>query len=350
MATVVFKFLLVIGCIGLLTACTTVDAHKQNDPTQKRSGMNFQFSIVGDLPYNASQEYALYNIISPEVLDSDFIIHVGDYKAGSNQPCTVDLDQKHKTWMIKLGIPVFYSPGDNDWADCDRASNAPVVRETKRLKEIRATFFDPVPTPIPAKWNATWQVGAPENSSWFVNGIRFATVHVIGGNNGRDTIGPCAPGTVCDTRSDIAELVAAREKQSFAWIKSTFDKAASEDADAVVLALHADMFQGKYFDIECINAAQVECDGFKTLRETIIDKSSEFAKPVLLVHGDTGAYCWDRTMGGTKAPNLVRLNSAGDYVLIDAVDVVFDPDSPKPFHAVGTISNLLPAETQCSRD
>ena len=117
-----------------------------------------------------------------------------------------------------------------------------------------------------------------------------------------------------------------------------------------MLALHGDVFSVKHAGVDCLNPGQIDCDGFKSIRQSIVENAAGFGNPVLLVHGDTGPYCWDRKMGGADAPNLVRLNAAGDFVLIDAVDVVFDPKSNIPFTAKGTISDLLPAENQCGLD
>lgn len=349
MLTSLSKSVLSIGLFSLLASCTTSKTFPDQISKDEASNSTMRFSVIGDLPYNPTQAYSLTRFITPSLKNSDFVIHLGDFKAGSNVACSSALDQNHLAWMQSVGVPVFYTPGDNDWADCDRISNAPVVRETERLAQIRSVFY-PIPTSVPADWKAEWQAGSPENSRWVYKDVQFATANVIGGNNGRDTLEPCAPGTVCDTRLDISNLVAAREKQSLVWISSTFEKAKNENANAVVLAIHADIFNMKHPGVDCTNSGQIDCDGFKTIRQTIIKKSAEFKKPVLLVHGDTGAYCWDRKMGGESAPNLVRLNSAGDFVLIDAVDITFDPKSRTPFHAEGTISELLPAENQCRRD
>ncbi len=72
----------------------------------------------------------------------------------------------------------------------------------------------------------------------------------------------------------------------------------------------------------------------------IVAGARTYGKPVMFVHGDTSPYCWERGFGG--ADNLWRLNSAGDFVLIDAVKVTVEPESKEPFQAVGVQSGLTP--------
>lgn len=334
-------FLLSIVISTIVGGCASVGAGKVD------SDESFSFRVIGDLPYNETQIGSLKYFITPKIKDTNFIIHVGDFKAGTFSPCDAATDQRHKDWMTSLGIPVFYTPGDNDWTDCDIASNAPVLRETERLETLRNTFFGPIPTPVPETWEPEWHSGLPENASWRYNNVRFATIHLVGRNNGRTSMVPCAVGTVCDTQADVATVVAAREKGNTEWLITTFEKAKREGADAVVIATHSDMYDTKHENVPCVNSAHQECDGFKSIRKLLVEESSNFEKPVLLVHGDTSPYCWDYKFGGGKAENLHRLNSAGDFVLVDAVQIDVDLRADRPFTAKTLLTDLSPAENTC---
>ena len=73
--------------------------------------------------------------------------------------------------------------------------------------------------------------------------------------------------------------------------------------------------------------------------------SETLGKPVLLLHGDTNAYCLDQPF--ETASNLWRLNAPGDFKHLDASRVEVFPDNPsKPFQAVGLLSGA-PAPSVC---
>ncbi len=68
-------------------------------------------------------------------------------------------------------------------------------------------------------------------------------------------------------------------------------------------------------------------------------------KPVLLVHGDTNAYCFDQPFPVGKTPKLWRLNAPGDFKVIDASLISFDPsNSSKPFEVTGLLSGKEPPQ------
>lgn len=332
-----------------MAACASNGGPAPGEGGEPSASGSFSFAVIGDIPYNTDQKRTLYDEITPELKQFPFVVHVGDTKAGGNAPCTDALDEEHLNWMNSVGAPVFYTPGDNEWTDCDRTSNAPEVRELLRLDTLRAKFFSPATVTAPASWQAEWQSAMPENASWVYENVRFATIHLVGGNNGRDTLGPCPSvnPTDCDSPADIAAAVAMRDGYNADWVASVFTKARAEDAAAMVIATQGDVMNVGHLDKDCMTAGEIDCDGFKEIRELITAEAASFAKPVLLVHGDTSPYCWDRTFGGAAAPQLWRLNGAGDYKVIDAVKVTVSPDGQAPFQAEGVITQRKPDENGC---
>ncbi len=332
-----------------MAACASNSGQAPGEDKKDSAGGSFSFAVIGDIPYNNDQKWALKNNITPELKVYPFVVHVGDTKRGSNAPCTDALDEEHLNWMNAVGAPVFYTPGDNEWTDCDRASNTPVVRELLRLEKLRAKFFNPAPISPPQSWRAEWQATMPENASWIYENVRFVTIHLVGGNNGRDTLGPCesANPSDCDTPAAIAAAVAMRDSNNAAWVASAFAKARAENAAALVIATQGDVTAVRDAGKICATPGQADCDGYKEIRELIAAETAAFEKPVLFVHGDTSPYCWDRSFGGASAPNLWRLNAAGDYMLIDAVKIIVSPEASVPFQAEGIVSKLKPAENGC---
>ncbi len=81
----------------------------------------FSFVVIGDTPY-AGEDVEMLAKALPLVKDGayPFIIHVGDYKGG-RAPCTSGHDDRQAELSAALTpTPVFYTPGDSEWTDCDR--------------------------------------------------------------------------------------------------------------------------------------------------------------------------------------------------------------------------------------
>ena len=52
-----------------------------------------------------------------------FTVHDGDLKAGSKSACSDDVYVQALGYLNSLKAPAMFTPGDNDWTDCDRPSN-----------------------------------------------------------------------------------------------------------------------------------------------------------------------------------------------------------------------------------
>ena len=100
----------------------------------------------------------------------------------------------------------------------------------------------------------------------------------------------------------------------------------------------------------CSAQERSNCDAYAGLRQQLRQRAHEFAgMPVLLVHGDTHPYCWDKGFGGTSAPNLWRLNAWGDFQQpADATEISVQPDNQaEPFSARTLLKQIRPG-SQCS--
>ena len=83
-----------------------------------------------------------------------------------------------------LNDPLIYTPGDNEWTDCHRANNG-AFNPLERLAAIRSLFFaEPGDTLGRHPKHVDAQPGYPENVRWIESRVAFATLHVIGSNNG----------------------------------------------------------------------------------------------------------------------------------------------------------------------
>jgi len=153
----------------------------------------YSIGLWGDLPYNDAQKTVgvpnLINDMNGQKLA--FTVHDGDLKAGSG-PCPDSLYTDGKAMLNLLRAPAMFTPGDNDWTDCDRT---PGTNSLERLQFERKVLFS---TPYSLGQHPLRQEvqAAPyvENRRWEIGGVVYATLNVQGSCNNR-----------CDTAPDDAE-------------------------------------------------------------------------------------------------------------------------------------------------
>ena len=134
-----------------------------------------------------------------------------------------------------------------------------------------------------------------------------------------------------------------RDQSNEEWLQQLF--ADAESAQGVVIAFHADIFEFDHNKPACGPDNRIDCDGYRSMRDSIKQKAATFKKPVLLVHGDTLAYCLHQPYA--EIPNLWRLNTPGDHKYIDISHIQFNPkDQHKPFSATGLLDQK-PAPAIC---
>ncbi|MGK7884877.1 MAG: hypothetical protein AB4057_09660 [Crocosphaera sp.] len=303
------------------------------------------FIVYGDLPYmitladGRTDEEVLFEEIIPAINEHEevpFVIHVGDLSR-PEYTCSDELLQSFKdVWDNDIDKPIFYTPGDNDWTDCDREKLSNPQSELARLVSVRKIFFSE-PKTLDREWQYEQNSDLPENTLWIYDGVLFVTEHMIGTNNGRDEILQDDPATI------LAE-VDKRDQANREWLDHAFNLAQNNNVEAVVLASHLDPFGPE--DGE--NDAFTRCTnkpayaGFCQQIQTFAHK---LQKPILYVHGDTNAYCYDKPFNAELAPNIWRLNAPGDIKYIDASLISYDRSNQDlPFEVTGLLSGEVPPE------
>lgn len=327
-----FPRLALAACAFALSAC----AHRP-----------LSFAAYGDMPYQArvpdgrSDEQVLMQDIAPRLRANPgipFVIHVGDIGRPEAACNDAYLEHTRAHWARDLAKPVFYTPGDNEWMDCDRDKVPQAGSELARLDAVRRVFFS-VPVAAPPEWDYRQQPGQPENASWQKDGVRFVTVHVVSKSNGREQV-------LKDDPARAARLADAREAHNRDWLDQAFARARSEHAAALVMAMQFDLFgaaDGGPGAFEHCAAHPV----YGPVCRQILSAAVAFGRPVLLIHGDTNAYCLDQPFGRAAAPLLWRLNTPGDYAPIDAAVVRVQPAAARPFSVTGLLSGA-PAPAVCA--
>jgi hypothetical protein len=216
-----------------------------------------------------------------------------------------------------------FTPGDNEWTDCHRANNGG-HDPLERLQALRATFYKPglsmgkqplpllnqsVTTPAFAKF--------VENQRWNHQGVVFATLHIVGSNNNFEVRDPRA----------TAEFF-ERDKANIAWIREAFVSATQTQAKAIVLTMHADVFEVKnlWEDFPAHS-------GFRaSIGETLLPLAAQSKIPVLLIHGDSHVFRFDQPFTLNKKPitQITRLVVPGASD-VRAVHVTVDTRHRNPF-------------------
>ncbi|WP_299843057.1 metallophosphoesterase [uncultured Roseovarius sp.] len=296
----------------LLLACLTlVPPQVSADP--------FSFVVVGDQPYgNNARTTDLYRSLIGAINATDpaLVIHVGDTKSGGTL-CTDDKLRQQLDFLNDFTAPTLYAPGDNEWTDCHRLV-AGAYDPNERLDFIRATYYTDPDTSFGQNPIAVTHQGAdgfPENTRVMLDDVMFVTAHVVGSNNSFEA-----------TRPETAVEYAARDAANRQWLQDSF--AAAKDAKAMVLSIHADMFEFGFsppWDPEGF----VRHSGFRLFAETLVWQAGLFDRPVLLAFGDSHKFRMFRPFPRT-APNIMALETFGDKHM-HAVRVHVTPDDSFPF-------------------
>ena len=277
-----------------------------------------RFLAFGDMPYVWPKDLGRFAglIEAGNRLKPDFMVHLGDIKGGGS-PCTEEAYRTVLDLLQRAEPPLIYTPGDNEWTDCRRPS-AGSYDPVERLSVLRKMFFPPGRSlgrhPMEVEEQSREPGFAPyiENRRWRMGDTLFATLHVVGSNNNYGF------GATSD------EEHKARMRAVFAWMHETFALAKQSGARAVVLLFQADPLFQVPFPFR---------SGFNAFITELEREAGAFAKPVLIVHGDSHRLVLDRpvrTPENEIAANLVRLIVPGAST-IEGVLISVDPDADPPF-------------------
>jgi len=223
-------------------------------------GQPITFSAWGDIPYGSS-EYSLmrqyvsdHNRYSPSV----FSIHLGDMLSGA---CEESKYADVAEIMKSFAVPAYIVVGDNEYNDCANPATA-LGRWQKYFSGFEENFCG---APATAR-----QSGRSENFAFMMNGVLFIGINLVGG-----------------TVHNPSEWN-TRMQEDADWVSQQLQAKISQARAAVVFA-HAgpegssnrDLFFGQF------RAA-----------------TTTFAKPVLLIQGNTHSYKLDQPW---PERNMVRL-------------------------------------------
>lgn len=319
------KFLVASLWITMLF-CTHAQAQPQSERGNSAGSGKFEFALIGDMPYRADDYWKFDNVIHAINANEQlaWVLHAGDIKSGSSR-CSDELFLDRLERFQRFKIPFILTPGDNEWTDCHRIFAGSYL-PLERLARLRQIFY---PRPGVSLGQKTMTVQSQandpnfpefvENVRWMRNQVLFATLHIVGSNNG---LAPFAARTQADD-----DEVTRRINAAVSWIKQAFDEANAMNARGVFLLFQANpRFEGA--------KGKRARQGFEEILQAFEQAAVDFGKPVMLAHGDSHYFRVDKPMRGSvshlRLGNVTRVETFGDRD-VHWVRVVVDADAPEVF-------------------
>jgi len=284
----------------------------------------FSIAVWGDTPYSSVEAAAVPTLVDQvNASDVRYTVFVGDLTGGR---CDNGILTQATDRFDSFSRPMLYVPGDNEWTDCHRTGQDPV----ERLDHLRRTMFGTDHTFGKKTFSVRQQAGYPENARWETNSVVFASLNVPGSNDNHiadpDASEEATPREPADRRAAEAEYL-ARDQADRAWLHETFESATRSGTRAVVVAMQAD----PGFDVALPTRASTHVDGFDPLLAALATEARSFAKPVVILHGDSHRYRTDHPLvdaaTGQPVSNVTRIETFGSPT-VGWVEVRFDPADP----------------------
>jgi hypothetical protein len=342
------KICLVLVTLPLLVSTTSSLVVARDNDNENENVNNYQpyeIGLWGDLPYSEVQEVGVTRLIDD--MNSQklaFTVHDGDLKAGSNSLCDNALYTKALGYLNALEAPAAFTPGDNDWTDCDRPNNGG-YNSLERLDYERKLFFSTnfslgqrqlrqkvQTTPLCLGVNGS--VPCVENRRWTVGRVTYVTLNIQGSCN-----------NLCDTAPNPEEYT-ARNAANIAWMKETFRVAKERKSAAVMLISQADPgwdlsdpTRAPLRDPKTLVETDGQPDGFKDFLLALRDEAIAFRKPIAYVHGDSHYHRIDKPfldVQGRRLENFTRVETFGNNAVngnndVQWLKVTVDPRSREVF-------------------
>jgi hypothetical protein len=281
----------------------------------------YAIGLWGDLPYSPAQAtVGVPNLIADMNANNlKFTVHDGDLKAGSTV-CSNNVYTEALGYFNALKAPAMFTPGDNDWTDCDRPS-AGAYNSRERLDFERALFFATPYSLGQKRMKQDVQPGAlclgvngyvqcVENRRWTVRGVTYVTFNIPGSCN-----------NLCDTAPDTAEYT-ARNGANLRWLQETFAYAKERDSAAVMVIAQAnpgwdlsDPTRAPLRNAQTLAQTDGQPDGFVQFLTALRNEVTAFRKPVAYVHGDSHYYRVDKPFldsTGRRLENFTRIETFGN--------------------------------------
>jgi hypothetical protein len=305
---------------GALAGCVVATATGAlGDDTLDDSSAKTTMAVFGDSPYGQTPTDTAEFQASPAFIDSinadpnvGLVIHVGDIHSGK-QYCTQDYDQSIFDLWTRFQDPLVYTPGDNEWTDCNKfaegggAYNAVTGQIDYRfngdapidyakgdpianLELVRSIFFsrpghtlglnDRHVLSQAVAFDPSYPTDAKyvENVIWKQAAVVFVTINLPGGSN--DDLDPWYA-TPTAGPAQLQEK-AERDGADLRWLDTAFALAKATHAKGVVILAQADMWDKE--------KGPLHQAAYEPYVASIAAHTADFGNPVLMFNGDSHVY------------------------------------------------------------
>jgi hypothetical protein len=336
---VVRQLMTTAGLACGLVAASAAALAGNGTPLNPHSANALTLAVYGDAPYGASNADTAAFDATPAFIDAinhdpkvDLVAHVGDIHSGS-QKCAVAYDQSIADLWSAYKDPLVYTPGDNEWTDCQKTKELPGSDfggdPIQNLNAVRGIFF---PRPgytlggRPKQVVSQAQVGMGtdanyvENVMWEQSKTLFVTLNIPGGSNNDDDNWFGQPRTQAQT-----DEIAQRTQADLDWLDAAFAQAQADGAGSVVILTQADMW-----DLD--GKAPAHIANYQPFIDSIASHTLAFGEPVLLINGDSHMYRSDNPLV-PNAPCVIE-TGAPDTSTEPCSDDAYDnqPNQPNGYY------------------
>ncbi len=314
--------------------------------TEANAGQAFKYSIalIGDMPYDAKGQAQTPAVIADINANSriDMTLFDGDTMSGKGDKCDdAAYARIKKDFFDQFTKPIFYTIGDNEWVDCDRAVKGG-YDPNNRLALVRSTYFQKADGSYitlggsSSRYNIIRDAKYPELQMFSWKGITYIIPHVPGSANNSAVATPTFK-TYNDKATDGDDVeYKARDAANIAWINKGFEKAVADNSVGVIILIQANMdWEGYLRDLAAPNNENTAA--YTATKQAILTNTIKFGKPVLLQNGDEHWYQVDMPLNetagkivekdkGSLVENFTRVQTFGSG-FNHWVELVIDPRS-----------------------
>eukprot|EP01025_Chloroclados_australasicus_P004235 TRINITY_DN11021_c0_g2_i1.p1 TRINITY_DN11021_c0_g2~~TRINITY_DN11021_c0_g2_i1.p1 ORF type:complete len:953 (-),score=92.85 TRINITY_DN11021_c0_g2_i1:1949-4807(-) len=295
----------------------------------------FDFAVISELPLpqeNGQVDLNWKGLMNDLVsVDVDFVIQLGSTKHVSTN-CSEEVKQFVFGEFQSSVLPFFYSPGENEWRDCDVSGTS--NQEIKKREDLLINLFATGNTSlgqvnILISRQSDLAAIMPEfsefpgNILWQYNDMLFVYPTVSDlvatptseptANGEPETIVPAEGDS--ETTADQPPKSQVQYQATFAWLEFAFNEAMRRQSVGIVVVWHA----SEVFDSEKHGSGTV----FADLRSRLEQLVMQFGKSVLIIHGGGTGFRMDKplisTISGQSMETLTRVQaSQGQWVRVQA--------------------------------
>ncbi|MFL6022300.1 MAG: hypothetical protein ACJ72O_03100 [Marmoricola sp.] len=302
---------------ALLAAGSSVALATSAQARPDTTGRSFSYAVYGDAPYgksptDTSETDATPGFIAKVNADRAVsgIVHVGDIHSGS-QYCTEAYDRQIAALWSTFADPMVYTPGDNEWADCHKKKEGGNVTDANgnpvdyangnpvaNLALIRSIFFGQPGATLGSGGLDVLSQAQVDNSAhpsdsqyvenviWQRKGVVFVTINLPGGSNNDADPWYGAASATPEQTDEAAQRTAA----DLRWLDRAFAIADAEDAQGVVVALQADIWDRDG------GTSNDHLSNYSPFVDALATHTTDLGKPVLLLNGDSHVYRSDNPL------------------------------------------------------